>query len=152
MKLKKINEEHYVVENNDGVITQSTQPIEIIHTSGVTMTNPPMGYIKIIELPLFEVKELLGEVYVEKRAREFILYNEQKREWWKQGYTQALEDNKERKYTEDDMRKAWNASYIDAMSIDEETYKPLFFEDFIQSLQSNTEWEVDIINGKLTLI
>ena len=73
MKLKKINEEHYVVENNDGVITHSTQPIEIIHTSGVTMTNPPMGYINIIELPLSEVKELLGEVDVEKRAREEIL-------------------------------------------------------------------------------
>ncbi len=49
----------------------------------------------------------------------------------KWGYNQAKEKYK---YTEEDMRKAWNAAYIDAMSIDEETYKPLFFEDFIQSL------------------
>jgi hypothetical protein len=39
------------------------------------------------------------------------------------------------KYTEEDLRKAWNAAYIDALSLDEETYKPLFFEDFIQSIQ-----------------
>ena len=139
MKLIKINEEHYVVKNNDGVITHSTKvAIE--------------DYFNVIELPLSEVKELLGEVDVEKKAREEILYNEQKREWWKQGYTQALEDNNEKKYTEEDMRKAWNAAYIDAMSIDEETYKPLFFEDFIESLQPKTEWEVEFINGKLTLI
>jgi len=47
------------------------------------------------------------------------------------GYNKAKEKYK---YTEEDMRKAWNTAYIDAMSIDEETYKPLFFEDFIQSL------------------
>lgn len=64
---------------------------------------------------------------------------------------QALEDNKDRKYTKEDIRKAWNAAYIDAMSIDEETYKPLFFEDFIQSLHNKTEWEVEIVDGKLKL-
>ena len=47
------------------------------------------------------------------------------------GYNKAKEKYK---YTEEDIRKAWNASFIDAMSIDEETYKPLFLEDFIQSL------------------
>jgi len=50
---------------------------------------------------------------------------------FKSGYNKAKEKYK---YTEEDMRKAWNTAYIDAMSIDEETYKPLFFEDFIQSL------------------
>jgi len=50
---------------------------------------------------------------------------------FKSGYNKAKEKYK---YTEEDLRKAWNAAYIDAMSIDEETYKPLFFEDFIQSL------------------
>lgn len=50
---------------------------------------------------------------------------------YKTGYKKAKEMYK---YTEEDLRKAWNAAYIDAMSIDEETYKPLFYEDFIQSL------------------
>jgi hypothetical protein len=48
------------------------------------------------------------------------------------GYNKAKEKYK---YTEEDLRKAWNAAYVDALSIDEETYKPLFFENFIQSLQ-----------------
>lgn len=34
-----------------------------------------------------------------------------------------------------ELQKTWNAAYIDAMSIDEETYKPLFFEDFISNLK-----------------
>jgi hypothetical protein len=51
---------------------------------------------------------------------------------FKEGYNKAKEMYK---YTEEDIRKAWNTAYIDALAIDEETYKPLFFEDFIQSLQ-----------------
>ena len=38
-------------------------------------------------------------------------------------------------YSQEDMKKCWNAEYIDALSIDEETYKPLFFEDFIEQFK-----------------
>ena len=41
----------------------------------------------------------------------------------------------ERMYSEEDMEICWNAAYIDAMAIDEETYKPLFFGDFIERLK-----------------
>ena len=41
----------------------------------------------------------------------------------------------ERMYTEEDMLKCWNSAYIDALSIDEETYKPLFFADFIEQFK-----------------
>lgn len=37
-------------------------------------------------------------------------------------------------YTEEDMRKAWNTAYIDALAIDEPDYKPKFYDDFIQSV------------------
>ena len=37
------------------------------------------------------------------------------------------------KYTEEDMRKAWDAGQRDALSIDEETYKPFFFDELIKS-------------------
>lgn len=37
-------------------------------------------------------------------------------------------------YTEEQMRKTWNAAYTDALGMDEEDYKPKFFEDFIESL------------------
>ena len=33
------------------------------------------------------------------------------------------------------LQKTWNTAYIDAVSIDEETYKPLFFEDYISNLK-----------------
>ena len=36
-----------------------------------------------------------------------------------------------------ELQKTWNTAYIDAMSIDEETYKPLFFEDYISNLKLN---------------
>jgi len=34
-----------------------------------------------------------------------------------------------------ELQKTWNAAYINAMSIDEETYKPLFFKDYISNLK-----------------
>jgi len=39
-----------------------------------------------------------------------------------------------KKYTEEDMLKCWNTAFIDAMYIDSETYKPIFYSDFINSL------------------
>lgn len=141
MKLIKINEDHYVVvdeteiKEGDCVFNDYNKTIvkfsagrgiglckKITHSTQPIDKNGYWGKVMPLTLTIFEIKELIGEMDVE----------------WK--------------YTEEDMRKAWNAAYIDAMSIDEETYKPLFFEDFIQSLQPKTEWEVDIINGKFTLI
>jgi len=37
-------------------------------------------------------------------------------------------------YTEEQVRKAWNTAFTDALSLDEEDYKPKFFEDFIDYL------------------
>ncbi len=34
-----------------------------------------------------------------------------------------------------ELQKTWNSAYTDALSIDEETYKPLFFEDYISNLK-----------------
>ena len=45
----------------------------------------------------------------------------------------------ERMYSKEDMEKCWNASYVDAMSLDEITYKPLFFEDFMKQLKKETK-------------
>ena len=45
------------------------------------------------------------------------------------GYTQCQEDMTDKKYTEEDMRECWNTLMI-AHSLN----KPIFFEDFINSL------------------
>jgi hypothetical protein len=47
----------------------------------------------------------------------------------------------ERMYSKEDMKKSWNAAYIDALGIDEETYKPLFFEDFIEQFKKKQSGE-----------
>jgi len=49
------------------------------------------------------------------------------------GYSQCQEDMA-KKYTEEDMTKCWNTAFTDAMNIDSETYKPIFYSDFINSL------------------
>jgi hypothetical protein len=59
------------------------------------------------------------------------------------GYNQCQEElgqkvghnvQAERMYTEEDMLKCWNTAFTDAMNIDSETYKPIFYSDFINSL------------------
>ena len=59
------------------------------------------------------------------------LGNSMRREAFKEG----AKWQQERMYSEEDMKECWNASYVDAMSFDEITYKPLFFEDFMEQLK-----------------
>ena len=63
------------------------------------------------------------------------------------GYNQALEDNKERKYTEEDMRKAYYQGHKSGLGSE----NGLTFEHTIQSVQPQTEWEVEFVDGKLKL-
>ena len=133
-------------------ITHSTQPESL-----------GMGWMQSVQ-PLFlsEVKELLGVVDVEKRGEkkypksEFWvgsgpsrLYDEnaKERRTYIEGYNQALEDNKEKKYTEEDMRKAYYQGHKSGLGSD----NGLTFEHTIQSLQPKTEWEVEFVDGKLKL-
>jgi hypothetical protein len=61
-----------------------------------------------------------------------------------EGYTQCQEDMANKKYTEEDMLNCWNTAFIDAMNIDSETYKPIIYSDFINSLNKQ---DLPIING-----
>lgn len=36
-----------------------------------------------------------------------------------------------------ELQKTWNEAYIDALNLDEEGYKPLFFEEYISNLKLN---------------
>lgn len=67
--------------------------------------------------PLSLAKEIAGEVDVEK---------------------------KDKKYTEEDMRKAMSQAFFAA----QENYN-ITSDEIIQSLQPPTEWEVEIVEGKL---
>ncbi len=168
MKLIKITNDHYVVVDDseikdtdyvfntlhkviaygpsgnfyDKKITHSTQPVEPIVTED--------SFKSYDFIPLQEVKELIGEVDVEKKVKEYYkkdttLNNPSS---FKAGYNQALEDNKEKKYTDEDIDKAisWaiNSGRDGKVTITD-------IDNFIQSLQPKTEWEVELMDGKLKL-
>lgn len=162
-------------------ITHSTRPIEDVQKEypylGHNNLVKHKGYDKIKPLSLSEVKELIGEVDVEKRAEKFIgcKYDDIEDnidqigyDSFIRGYKQALEDNKEKKYTEEDIRKAIEM----ARDIKDDSAHDIFTaedisgcaevctygwrnrykdEEIIQSIQPKTEWEVEIIDGKLKL-
>ena len=146
---------HYL---NKGLrkITHSTQPIEQYY--GATDGTIPFVYHKIIELPLSEVKELLGEVDVEKNM--WYERNVQNpypsdspshtgfKKGFEYGYNQALEDNKEKKYTEKDLLDAFAWGFMEGTERGDVTDS---LNKFSQSLQPKTEWEVEIVDGKLKL-
>lgn len=115
---------------------------------------------KIQYLSLQEVKELIGEANMDITDIAFKAYQKQDTWTWTQfqyifplGYNQALEDNKEKKYTEEDMKTAFSRYAF--VSTNNQPYNEdellTEFYEFIQSLQPKTEWEVEIIDGKLKL-
>ena len=115
-----------------------------------------ISWIEIDYIPLSEVKELLGEVDVEKNmwyernvqnpySSDSLLHTGFNK-GFELGYNQALEDNKDRKYTEEDLRNA----YRHGTTVNHGTKE--HFNSFIQSFQSKTEWEVEFDEqGKLRL-
>lgn len=147
-------------------VTHSTQPLEEMNHGNYKSK----VFLDIKPRPLSEVKELLGVVDVEKKAEikypksEFWvgsgpsrLYDEnaKERRTYIEGYKQAIEDNKEKKYTEEDLRKAmflysaWITGGAPSLRVAETAEQRV--EQIIQSLQPQTEWEVEIVDGKLKL-
>jgi len=142
MKLVKLTEKHYAVVADCG------KKYEYISAA--------------------EAEEAINGYSVEKMAENYAKRYTDKNNYGYNGDSLCIEDRiemeayiegfnahkelvKGKVFTVDDMRKAWNAAFIDAMSLDEETYKPLFFEVFIQSLQQ-TEWPCKFENGKLVIL
>ena len=62
---------------------------------------------------------------------------------FKTGYNQAIEDNKEKKYTEEDVWKALSWGYHTAKDEEKGIKSSGYGTRFIQSLQPKTEWEVE---------
>lgn len=148
--ISKWNEE----DSEDGLffdakkITHSTQPM----THGVVKEGQITG---VTAISLQEVKELIGEVDVKSKGENYSTTHEDVSDklgkylvgaCFQDGYYTALEDNKEKKYTEDDLHNLLRArrqlySHTDVNVV----------RDFIQSLQPKTEWEVEIVNNKINI-
>lgn len=125
--------------------------------------NKPMELIKIdtdhYELDgikvtdrLSEVKELLGEVDMEKLyyklQDDFIDEHDDIFHYYSfvKGYTQALEDNKAKRYTEEDLK------YIFECGRNYQNNAEITFKVSMEYLlQTKTSWQVEIVDGKLKL-
>jgi hypothetical protein len=156
------------------LITHSTQPLERIcctpkeqikrYVDCKGCDRLSLGYDKVQQLSLSEVKELLGEVDVENKAIEW--YNGEPKYnsnyvadpySWKEGYNQSLEDNKDRKYTEEDMRAVFMHGFLLGveylLGVDRGDYS-IDMEDRAMShyTQPKTQWDVTFVDSKLKLI
>jgi hypothetical protein len=139
----------------------------------ITHSTKELEDVKILSLS--EVKEVIGEVDVEKLAEEYIgdkisdPFDPLKRlliAGYIDGYNRALKDHK---YTEEDLRKAVDMardiaddSAHDTFTVDDikgcteictygwrEKYSN---EKIIQHIQSKTQWDVEFVDGKIKLI
>lgn len=154
------DEDYWLLRKEYKKITHSTQPLD---------SKGYWGKVMPLTLTIFEIKELIGEVDVEKIAEEIYSefpnnpkehpewhYNKdvhcyKKRKAFIKGYNQALEDNKEKKYTEEDIKYAIIFGYNKRTFDVEKIMNSQTDEEFIKSLQPKTEWEVEFVDGKLKL-
>ena len=133
MKLVKITEEHYILVDDAK---------KAMHT-----------------IPTSQAKELLGVVDVEKKALEIspieldeddFDVNETHRVTWIDGYSQALEDNKDKKWSDMDLEQI----LLDFIDFQHPHYEPRgsIVNRFIKTLQPKTEWKVEMVDGKLKIV
>ena len=91
--------------------------------------------------------EIFGVVDVEKLAVQFMIdesYGEQSTDLWKGylfGFNKAMELNKDKVFTLEDMKKAYSQGELEALETGSYSEKE---NQFIQSLQQPTEIEVEI--------
>ena len=177
MKLIKINTDHYIIvddseiKEGDWYYWEVTKTIQIAKLDSlnrlpkssdgskkITHSTQPLNtkfndWFDAQIITLSEVKELIGEVDVEKKAHNWFMTEKfmsshiADMKSFIAGYNQALEDNKDKKYTEEDLRKAISETRRGMLFLDK------YVNEFIQSLQPKTKWEVEFDeNGKLKLV
>lgn len=176
MKLIKLSSDHYIIVDENRDIHENDYTFKngeirevsfLMQDNGCVITHSTQldkGMDNVTFISLSEVKKLLGEVDVEKMAEErypIIMrtitkigggtydtdVNFSDRYSYKNGYNQALEDNKVKVYTEEDMKKAIEFGHT--------SYTPfadVHYLNFIQSLQPPTSWDVEFVDGKLKLL
>lgn len=179
MKLIKINPDHYIIVDDSEIregdwfinetnnieqgignypykslspeckkITHSTQPLEY---------SPKIGkyWNKVQPVSLSEIKELIGEVDVEKKSYTFIKEiggTREQRLAYIDGYREAIEDNKHMRFTYDELLtlalRCWNT----ASNPMERSVNNLnkIVDEYIQRFET-TQWDVEFVDGKLKL-
>jgi hypothetical protein len=116
-------------------VTHSTSPID-------------ESYLK-----LSEILELIGEVNIEKLASDYTNernYLEEEEFGFYDGYTQALEDNKHKIYTLDNLRECISEAWLSREENDETFTKCM--KRILKTFEPKLDWDVEIVDGKIKLI
>lgn len=164
------NTSKYMLQNGCRVVTHSTQPLEEVVWWERETRKSKLGFDKIKPLSLSEVEETVYGYSVEKMAEErgknkfgTQLYID----YFTEGFKAHQELSKDKLFTVDDMRNAFNAgskrTYIcEADGKDKKCYCKsdddcdhryyLEFEDYIKSILPPTEWDVEFIDNKIKLV
>lgn len=157
-------------------IIYSTQPLG--DNKDIKYFNNQPYYKKDGRLSLSKVKKVIGELDMEELELKYRKQLTERREIAKNfrgqvagnhpdmftsremlsmmegftdGYTQALEDNKDRKYTEKDINDALSWGYHAAKDEDKGIRSSGFATRFFDKLQPKTSWDVKFIDGELKL-
>lgn len=140
MKMVKLTEDHYIV-------------VDDTHKEMYT-------------IPTSQAKELLGIVDIQKNAE--LNYPSHTGDWlseevlvrrlaYKNGYNEALEDNKDKQFTKEDMELAmlqmaeFIMNNIEGSKLTTHSSSQEKAKDIIKSISEKTEWEVESLDGKLIL-
>lgn len=169
MTLIRLEDYHFVIVNDDeikiddivlenyvdgSIGLEHIQTLNDIHPTlqkKVTHSSIPIVGISLVEKS--EVKELIGEVDIEKRAElnghpessQFYSY----KEGFVDGYREAIEDSKDRKYTKSDIRIAVRLATTSKYDHKLEFYSE---EEILKLIEPKTQWEVEFVDGKLKLV
>ena len=137
---------------NEYMLVDTTQGKHHISVCDKITYSTDIHFNGVYYVPLSEVNELFSDLNVEKKAKYHydIMYFMAKSDDikpyvirdYKAGYNQALEDNKDMKYTEKDVIAIVEKSRATGLTA----------EYIIQSLQPPTSWDVEFVNGKLKIV
>lgn len=179
MQLKKLSDSHYVVVSDEpinkgdfilinGCIIRQCDYVDgymvIDTTQGKhhasvckkithsTNSIEEVPFYKVQPLDLSTCKSLVGEIDVEKKAREHYGSDYNQNVAYVKGYKECLEDNKHKRFTWEDMYKAilFGRNIPKPKSEDDEYWE--YEKNFIESLaQPKDTWECEFIDGQLKL-
>ncbi len=175
MKLIKVQPDNFVVVDNSevkvgdwyysskNVVARMTEEMMGYYTlrnlldtiNKITHSTKELDGVKT--LLLSEVKETIGEVDVEKLVEEYIGDKiSDPFEWVKSlliagyidGYNQCLQDNKDKIYTDSDIRRVvlLSRAFSDSLTGQQ------IFEEVMLHIRPKTQWDVQFVDGELRLI
>lgn len=161
MKLIKVKNEFYITEDceleegdyflHDGEAIRAVSKSAIKMSKITWSTCPLQG---VFELNKYEIADLIGEVSPLKLAMEYGEFFNSNSGYQMiaayghlDGFIKHEELNKDKLYTEEDLKLAYLAGYDIANGFSKVTCK-----EFIEQIRPKTQWDVEIVNEKPKLL